>query len=160
MSPEDENAALTLIKYIREDIRGATEKIDTLTGKVEDVKVATTKLKAITVTKAVCDDHHQQVNKKLYNISRELEKKQTKSNHLVATEDDLPNAKSLLTKIKDNIAAISIILGFIGLIGAGFYKLAHIMVNIEKTVNDSEAIKELRNEVKKLSNKPKIKYIK
>jgi uncharacterized protein YoxC len=174
MSPEDEKTALTLFKYIRDDVKGAVAKVDALGNKVDEVKDAVTKLKGQAVTKVACDDHHKQVNERLFGISRELKNKQTRERNpsiapLLMTQKEItavgpaPSNNSLLTKIKDNIAAISVILGFLGILGVGFYKLAHLVVDVERTVKkkngDHKVLKELKNEIKKLnSQKPVIHY--
>lgn len=173
MADDDEKSLHEKIGYMRAEIKGVGEKVDKVITKVDCVDRKLVQLNGSTVKHEQCESKHQDLSQRLDRVHREVAKKQSRPEMPVVSENSQPSIpafddvtaeeeeskKSLLIRVKENVSAIVVILGALGLLGTGFYKLAHLLVKVETAIDRQEKeakaqTKVLKQELRKVGNQP------
>lgn len=180
MADDDEKSLHEKIGYMRAEIKGVGEKVDKAIEKVECVDRKLTQLNGSTVKHEQCKETSDKIGRAVERLHTEVAKKVTRNEvpsvgplvagqsfgdtTPVAEEEEEPK-KPLLLRIKDHLSAIMVILGALGLLGGGFYKLAHLLVKVETAIDRQEKeakaqTKVLKRELQKVSNTtPQVIYV-
>lgn len=151
MSSEDDKSLHEKIGYMRAEIKGVTAKVDTVIEKVDCVDHKLVVLNGSTVKQEQCEARMNRSDDSQPSIVfSDVTKEEPK--------------KSWLLRVKENIAAILVICGFASLLGAGFYKVAHLMVGIETILANAnkESKKQtnvIKKEISKANVQPKVIYL-
>lgn len=156
------------IGAIESNIGHIKEAVDGVNGKVDTIKEKLIQLNGSAVKHDQCEARTGRLAKKVDQLRGEVARKQTRNEvpsiapllddtaEVEVVEEDEPDKKSLLIRAKENVSSIVVILGALGLLGTGFYKLAHILVNVEQAVvnQNKKQTKAIKQELQKVHTTP------
>lgn len=168
MSAEDDRTLHEKIGYMRAEIKGVTEKVDKVLDKVDCVDGKLVQLNGSTVKQEQCAGRTGELARKFEALQGEVATKMpvvdSQPQEVYEEEEELPPRINWLTRIRENIISIVAILGFLSLLGTGFYKFAHFLVRFESvSANQGKEaetqLRAIKQEIHKITTPPKVIYL-
>lgn len=180
------------IGSIESSVGSIQNTVDKVNLKVDSLGDKLSHLNHTTVKKNECSEGCGKVERKvdsvrqeLVGIRQDLAKKQTRKEvptlnsfaddtkrfrvssviSPVAIEEEKPSKRNILQRVKDNAVAITAIIGFLTLVGAGFLNLARFVVRVETVLEENKQAtkaqtKKLEKEIRRIDeSKPRIVYL-
>jgi len=145
------------IGTIETNISHIKETVDGVNGKVDSIGRELMELSSSTVKRDECTKRTKMITDSMSALAHDLQQQQPQE------VEEVEEQKPWLQRVKENATAIITIFTLIGLLGAGVYKLAHVIVKVESALAQQsqttvQQTKTLKQELRKI-DKTRVVYV-
>jgi hypothetical protein len=131
------------VGFILADVKNIGQKVDGVMNKVDCVNKKIIKLSETAVKAKDCKSRSREIELKVANLENKL-------------NSPTIQHRKFVSKLRNNLGLIVTIFSLVSILGAGIYKLAHFIVDIEKAIHVSKtettkSVTALRQEIKRIS---------
>lgn len=162
MSEEDDKKLYKTLGVLEAGIKNLDGKVDDVRGELREVREDLKELNGKTVKQPQCSENVRGIHEAIGGLRGDIAKKKTKdtwpSVPAAATQFNTAEVSqasepkvSLATKIKENAAAISAVLGLLGILVVGGYKVTNFVSRLElAAAQQSKTLKEIKTKAARI----------